>query len=57
MISYNIRRYAKKHGVTFILASVHEDILFDLEPDVIISKSFDEKATVTYKSGNNGGMR
>ncbi|MHC4636865.1 MAG: ATP-binding cassette domain-containing protein [Planctomycetota bacterium] len=51
VISHNIRKYAKKHGVTFILASVHEDILFNLEPDVIISKCFDEKATVTYKEG------
>ncbi len=34
VISYNVHKFAKRNGVTFILASSHEDILLDLAPDV-----------------------
>lgn len=30
VISYNVHKFAKRNGVTFILASSHEDILLDL---------------------------
>jgi len=38
VISYNICKFAKRTGVTFILAGSHEDILLDLAPDVLIIK-------------------
>ena len=50
VISYNIHRYAKRAGVTFILASSHEDILLDLEPDVIVARELGGKTEVIYKS-------
>ena len=49
VISYNIRRHAKRTGVTFILASSHEDILLDLAPDVLVVKELSSPTQVTYK--------
>ncbi|MGB7582461.1 MAG: ATP-binding cassette domain-containing protein [Sedimentisphaerales bacterium] len=50
VIAYNVRRFAKHNGVTFFLASAHEDILADLQPDVLVVKNFSGEAEVTYKS-------
>jgi ABC-type ATPase with predicted acetyltransferase domain len=49
VIAYNIRRFAKRNGVTFFLASSHEDILADLQPDVLVVKRFTGPAEITYK--------
>jgi len=50
-ISYNIRRHAKRTGVTFILAGSHEDMLVDLAPDVLVVKDLSGTTQVIYKSG------
>jgi ABC-type ATPase with predicted acetyltransferase domain len=49
VIAYNVRRFAKRNRVTFFLASSHEDILADLQPDVLIVKHFTGPTEVTYK--------
>jgi ABC-type ATPase with predicted acetyltransferase domain len=49
VIAYNVRRFAKRNNVTFFLASAHEDILADLQPDVLVVKRFEGEAEVTYK--------
>jgi ABC-type ATPase with predicted acetyltransferase domain len=49
VIAYNVRRFAKRNKVTFFLASSHEDILADLQPDVLVVKNFTGPAEVTYK--------
>jgi ABC-type ATPase with predicted acetyltransferase domain len=49
VISYNIRKYAKRTGVTFILASSHEDVLLDLAPDVLVVKELSGATRVVYK--------
>ncbi len=49
VIAYNVRRFAKRNNVTFFLASSHEDILADLQPDVLVVKYFTGPAEVTYK--------
>jgi ABC-type ATPase with predicted acetyltransferase domain len=49
VIAYNIRRFAKRNKVTFFLASSHEDILADLQPDVLVVKRFTGPAEITYK--------
>ncbi|MHC4664621.1 MAG: ATP-binding cassette domain-containing protein [Planctomycetota bacterium] len=49
VISYNIKRFARQTGVTFVLAASHEDILSDLEPDVLIVKELSGPAQVIYK--------
>ncbi len=49
VISYNIHKFAKKTGTTFILASSHDDILLDLAPDVLAVKELSAKTQVIYK--------
>jgi ABC-type ATPase with predicted acetyltransferase domain len=50
VIAYNVRRFAKRNGVTFFLASAHEDILADLQPDVLVVKRFAGETEVIYKN-------
>ncbi len=49
VISYNIHKFAKRTGVTFVLASSHEDILLDLAPDVLVTKELSGPTQVIYK--------
>jgi ABC-type ATPase with predicted acetyltransferase domain len=49
VISYNIHKFAKRTGTTFILASSHDDILLDLAPDVLVLKELSDKTQVIYK--------
>jgi uncharacterized protein len=57
VISYNIQRHAKRTGVTFILASSHEDILLDLAPDVLVVKELSGATQVIYKGTSAQGVR
>jgi ABC-type ATPase with predicted acetyltransferase domain len=50
VISYNIRKYAKRTSVTFVLASSHDDVLLDLAPDVLVVKELSGATRVVYKS-------
>jgi len=50
VISYNIHKYAKRTGATFILASSHDDILLDLAPDVLVVKELSGATQVVYKN-------
>ncbi|HUW20325.1 MAG TPA: ATP-binding cassette domain-containing protein [Sedimentisphaerales bacterium] len=49
VIAYNVHRFAKRAGVTFILAAGHEDTLIDLAPDVLVVKELSGPAQVIYK--------
>jgi ABC-type ATPase with predicted acetyltransferase domain len=49
VVAYDIRKFAKQTGVTFILASSHEDTLVDLAPDVLVVKELSGRAQVIYK--------
>jgi ABC-type ATPase with predicted acetyltransferase domain len=49
VISYNIRKYAKRTGATFILASSHDDVLLDLSPDVLVVQELSGETQVVYK--------
>jgi len=48
-IAHNIRRFADRYKVTFILASAHQDILRDLAPDVIVTRDMSNETEVIYK--------
>ena len=50
VISYNIHRFAKRAGVTFVLASSHDDTLVDLAPDVLVVKELSGQTNVIYKN-------
>jgi len=49
VISYNIYKFAKRTGTIFILASSHNDLLFDLSPDVLIATELSGTTEVIYK--------
>jgi ABC-type ATPase with predicted acetyltransferase domain len=49
VISYRLRKFAKRSGTTFILASSRQDILPDLAPDVLVVKQLSGPAEVIYK--------
>lgn len=49
VIAYNIRKFANRAGVTFILAASHDDILLDLAPDVLVVKELSGSTEVIYK--------
>jgi ABC-type ATPase with predicted acetyltransferase domain len=49
VIAYNIHKFAKRTGTTFILASSHDDILLDLSPEVLVIKELSGPAQVIYK--------
>ena len=50
VISHNIRKCAANLGLTFVLASCHEDLLMDLQPDVLVIKELSGKTEVIYKN-------
>jgi ABC-type ATPase with predicted acetyltransferase domain len=49
VISCNLRKFAKRSGKVFILASSHDDLLADLQPEVIVIKHLAGEAEVIYK--------
>jgi ABC-type ATPase with predicted acetyltransferase domain len=49
VICYNVHKFAKRHGVTFILASSHDDVVLNLSPDVLVVKELCGEARVMYK--------
>jgi ABC-type ATPase with predicted acetyltransferase domain len=53
VISHNIQKFAKRHNVTFVLASSHDDILFDLAPDVLVVRELAGQTQVIYKDRKN----
>jgi len=50
VIAWNVRKWAKKTGVRFVLASCHEDVLGDLQPDVVVVKHLSGPADVVRRS-------
>jgi ABC-type ATPase with predicted acetyltransferase domain len=49
VIAYNIREFANRHQVSFILASSHDDILADLLPDVMVINYLSGQTRVIYR--------
>ena len=50
VISHNLRKFAKRSGKIFILASSHDDLLGDLLPEVIVIKHLAGEAEIIYKN-------
>ena len=53
VIAYQIRKFAARNNVAFVLASSHEDILPDLQPDVVVIKHLNGKTEVHYRHVHN----
>jgi len=49
VISHNIARVARESDKTFVLASSHDDLLCDLQPDVVVIKHLTGKTEVIYR--------
>ena len=49
VISFRLHKFAKRTGTTFILASSHDDILLDLQPDVLVVRELSGPTQVIYK--------
>ena len=49
VISYNINKFAKRTGTTFVLAASNDDVLADLVPDVLVVKELSGQTQVIYK--------
>jgi len=49
VISYNLQRTARREKMCLIVATTHQDIVFDLNADVVIDKKFMDEVSVTYK--------
>lgn len=52
VIAYHIRKFARRTGTTFVLASSHDDLLSDLLPDVVVIKRLAGMAEVVYRSSS-----
>jgi len=50
VIAFGVRKFARKYGVTFVLASSHDDLVGDLEPDVLVVRKLDGSAEVVERS-------
>ena len=50
VISYRLRKFAKRTGTAFILASNRDDVLPDLAPNVLVVKPLSGPAEVIYSS-------
>lgn len=48
-VAYRIRKQSKRSGKIFILASSHEDMLPDLQPDILIIKYLTGKTQTLYR--------
>lgn len=49
VIAQRLRKFAKRTGTTFVLASSHKDIMLDLAPDVLVMRDFTSPPRVIYK--------
>ena len=49
VISSRLHTFAKRTGTTFILASSHQDIISDLEPDILVVNELSGPAEVIYR--------
>lgn len=50
VIAYQIRKFARRTGTTFVLASSHDDVIADLTPDVVVIKRLVGETEVIYRS-------
>jgi ABC-type ATPase with predicted acetyltransferase domain len=51
VIAFNVHKFAKRTTTSFILASSHEDLLLDLQPDILVVKELSGETKVIYQVG------
>lgn len=55
VVSHQIRKIASKRKKTFVLATSHDDLLGELQPDVLVIKKLSGQAKVIYKDESRKG--
>jgi ABC-type ATPase with predicted acetyltransferase domain len=48
IVSFNLQRLARKHGITVVCATTHEDLTLDLAPNVLVHKRFGKEINIQY---------
>ena len=48
IIAANVRKFADKFGTTFIVATAHDDLYEDLQPDVYVEKLFGNRCRIEH---------
>ena len=46
VVAYSLQKLARKLGKTVVVATTHEDLLDDFQPDVVVKKGFEGEVTV-----------
>lgn len=54
VVAHNVRKYADRFGTTFVVATSHDDLLEDLEPDVVVVKYLGSDCDVYYPKQRKG---
>jgi len=52
VVAYMLAKICKTRGYTLLVATAHDDLLYDLNPSVIIRKYYGSRADVIYNSNN-----
>ena len=48
VVAHNVRKFADRFNTTFVIATSHDDLLEDLDPDVIVVKHLGSRTDVYY---------
>ena len=48
VVAYNMQKMARKVGATLMIATTHDDLMTDLNPDLYIHKNYRDKVEVSY---------
>lgn len=48
VVAHNVRRCADRTGMSFIIATSHDDLLEDLDPDVVVIKHLGSQCDILY---------
>jgi len=48
VVAHNVRKFADRFGTTFVVATSHDDMLEDLQPDVVVVKHLGSGCDVYY---------
>jgi len=48
IISYLLQKVARRLGKTVVVATTHNDLVEDFQPDILVAKGFEQEVQVTY---------
>lgn len=54
VIAYNLRKLALRNGTGFLLATAHDDLTEDLQPDILVQKGFGDTLLTEHRTPQPG---